>query len=385
MKPNNSLTVIGTINDVDIRSTANNKVRLNDIEIALNIPKKLSSSSFVRDNVDVEDAKMNGFLEIRKGRFGGTFVRRDQVTDYLEWLNENGFDCAGSIEAMIKPVASLLDDMEQVEEEDKKREKAVSTDLGVHIDNRLNGMPLDGDECHLMSSDDLLRHVNTARGGHGESAIRRNVFIARIKDELEGEHYKNRVVKNPNGTVSSVLMLSHDQCMVVSMRESKAVRRTVLAVINDLKAQQVEPTINVPQTYAEALRLAAGQAEEIERQQVLIEQAAPKVEFVDRYVESTGTKTFREVAKILDVTEVDFREYLDMDKVCYRVNGVLVPYSDKITAGYCEVKTGERNGHAWTQTRFTPKGIAWMASRIKKKKKKRRTGGLRPRSDLFDM
>lgn len=145
---------------------------------------------------------------------------------------------------------------------------------------------------------------------------------------------------------------------------------------------QPQPEFSIPQTYAEALRLAAGQAEEIERQQVLIESAKPKVEFVDRYVEATGSKTFREVAKILDVTEKDFRAYLTEDKVCYRVNGCLMPYSDRISAGYCEVKTGERNGHAWVQVRFTPKGITWIASRIKKK---RRTSSLRPRNDLFGM
>lgn len=382
MSTDKALTVIGTINDVDIRSTTTNRVRLNDLEVALNIPKKLASVNFIRDEVDTDDAIANGFLEIRKGRFGGTFVRRDHVVSYLEWLEENGFACDQNFEAMLKPVASLLDDADQLLHETNAVVSRKST-VGGSVDARSIEVPVDGDDC-LLNTDDLLCYVNTARADFGEPPIRRNVFIARVEDELEGDHYKKVVVKNPNGTTSHSLMLTRDQCMIVSMRESKSVRRKVLQIIESLStaSPETEPAFSIPQTYAEALRLAAGQAEEIERQQVLIESAKPKVEFVDRYVEATGSKTFREVAKILDVTEKDFRAYLTEDKVCYRVNGCLMPYSDRISAGYCEVKTGERNGHAWAQVRFTPKGITWIASRIKKK---RRTSSLRPRNDLFGM
>ncbi|UAW00998.1 hypothetical protein [Ralstonia phage RPZH3] len=44
------------------------------------------------------------------------------------------------------------------------------------------------------------------------------------------------------------------------------------------------PTFQVPTTLAGALRLAAEQAEAIERQQQLLEEQRPKVEFVERYV-----------------------------------------------------------------------------------------------------
>lgn len=91
--------------------------------------------------------------------------------------------------------------------------------------------------------------------------------------------------------------------------------------------------------------------------------AAPKVEFVDRYVENSGTMTFRQVAKLLKANERHLRQLLISGHVMYRLNGVMTPYQNHIDAGRFEVKTGtsERNNHAFAQARFTPKGVQWIA------------------------
>lgn len=56
----------------------------------------------------------------------------------------------------------------------------------------------------------------------------------------------------------------------------------------------------VPQTFAQALRLAAEQQEMIEAQQVLIEAQKPKVEFYDCVTGSDDTIDMAEVAKVLN-------------------------------------------------------------------------------------
>lgn len=82
--------------------------------------------------------------------------------------------------------------------------------------------------------------------------------MERCKDELDGEHYKVFAVTNPNGTVSEVLELNLDQCMLVAMRESKGVRRSVQA-----KLKERQPAaFAIPRTRAEALRLAADMDEQ---------------------------------------------------------------------------------------------------------------------------
>lgn len=88
--------------------------------------------------------------------------------------------------------------------------------------------------ARTMSSFDLLVLVNEARMQHGESEVRRADFTARCKDELDGEYYETFVVKNSRGPASEGLMLTKDQCLLVSMRESKAVRRVVVQKLNEL-------------------------------------------------------------------------------------------------------------------------------------------------------
>ena len=90
--------------------------------------------------------------------------------------------------------------------------------------------------------------------------------------------------------------------------------------------------------------------------------AAPKVEFVDRYVEATGLFTFREVAKLLKANEARFREFLIENKVMYYLGKKLTAYKNHEDAGRFAVKTDTaKNGHDYRQTFFTPKGVHWVA------------------------
>lgn len=91
--------------------------------------------------------------------------------------------------------------------------------------------------------------------------------------------------------------------------------------------------------------------------------AAPKAAFVDQYVETAGSMSFRQVAKLLNVNERQFRQMLLDKGVLYYLGGVLTPYSQHQEAGRFEVKTGtsETNGHAFSQARFTAKGVQWVA------------------------
>lgn len=213
-----------------------------------------------------------------------------------------------------------------------------------------------------MSSQDLLVLVNVARESAGENPIRHSDFYEKCADELDGEDYGISVVKNPNKTETFVIHMSADQCKLVAMRESKAVRRTVLDRLKELESPRA-PAFAIPTTLSGALRLAAEQAEQIEQQQVLIEQQRPAVEFVDNYVQSTGLMGFRQVAKLLQANERKFRQILLDKDICYYLGGSLTPKAPHITAGRFEVKTGtnEHNDHTFTQLKFTPKGVEWIS------------------------
>jgi phage antirepressor YoqD-like protein len=98
--------------------------------------------------------------------------------------------------------------------------------------------------------------------------------------------------------------------------------------------------------------------------------AAPKAEFVDRYVQSTGNLGFRQVAKLLKVKENEMREFLISNRVMYRLAGSLTPYAEHIDAGRFEVNAGMAEhgdtSHAYQQAKFTPKGVEWLAGELAK-------------------
>ena len=128
------------------------------------------------------------------------------------------------------------------------------------------------------------------------------------------------------------------------------------------------PQFQVPTTLAGALRLAAEQAETIEQQALAIVAAAPAVEFVAKYADSTGLKGFRQVCKLLAVKENVFREFLLDKKIMYRLGGEWMPHAAHLDTGRFVVKVGtsDATGYAFNSAKFTPKGINWVAGEYAK-------------------
>lgn len=104
-------------------------------------------------------------------------------------------------------------------------------------------------------------------------------------------------------------------------------------------------------------------AKEAEKAAMLqLEAAKPAVEFVERYVDASGSKGIREVAKLLRANEREFIAFLTDRQIMYRLGGRLTPYAPHLEAGRFEVKAGvAQNEHAYTTARFTAKGIQWIA------------------------
>ena len=109
-------------------------------------------------------------------------------------------------------------------------------------------------------------------------------------------------------------------------------------------------------------------ADEVEQKQAALlqlESAKPAVEFVERYVSAdSGSKGFRQVAKLLNANEREFRQFLFDKKIMYRLAGEWMPYGNHADAGRFEVKTGVAdNEHAFNSAKFTAKGINWIAGK----------------------
>ena len=110
---------------------------------------------------------------------------------------------------------------------------------------------------------------------------------------------------------------------------------------------------------------------ESEQQKLVLQQQleiqAPKVAFVDKYVAGNGNKTFRQVAKLLQIKEYKFREFLESNRIMYKLNGEWTAYQNHVDAKRFHVKTGvSDSGHTFNHALFTPKGIEWIAGELAK-------------------
>jgi phage antirepressor YoqD-like protein len=210
-----------------------------------------------------------------------------------------------------------------------------------------------------MSSLDLLETINLYRGRFQENEVRRSDFHNRVDDELEGEYYETFVVSNPRGPASKAYRLTRDQCALVAMRESKAVRRSALAELKKMDSPEL-PNFNDPVV---AARAWADAKESEQKALVELERAKPAVEFVDRYTDSTGLVSLTQAAKDLHFKPRQFTSALQRDGYLYRTGGALTPYQRYLDQGLFQMVVGERGGHGYSQTKVTTKGKAYFAQR----------------------
>ncbi|HAJ2723906.1 TPA: phage antirepressor Ant [Escherichia coli] len=224
-----------------------------------------------------------------------------------------------------------------------------------------------------IDSQTLLKMVNEARKLCSEKPVRNNDFIARVKDELEGETYEI-FVGQKNGAEIDIITMTYKQALRVAARESKAVRRSLIDKLEELQqASTASPVI--PQTLPEALRLAA----ELAEQKQLLEQkahqlnqqlvaAAPKVDFADRVSGAKGI-LIGNFAKVVGLKQNALFAWL-------RENGILiasggrknVPFQQYINAGYFTVKEVVLDDEDGYQIRLTPqltgKGQQWLTRKL---------------------
>lgn len=216
--------------------------------------------------------------------------------------------------------------------------------------NQLNNLVNTGEPT--MSSLEISELVES-RHDKVKQSIERLARRGVIKLPPMGE-VKNHL----NQTVSVYQINKRDSYVIVAQLSPEFTARLVD------RWQELESKQSlIPQSLPEALRLAADLAEQKQIAEQKLAIAAPKAEFVDRYVQATGLLGFREASKLLKVKENFFREFLLSKRIMYKLAGKLTPYSEHLDAGRFDVKTGENqiNGHAYTQVKFTPKGIQWIA------------------------
>lgn len=155
-------------------------------------------------------------------------------------------------------------------------------------------------------------------------------------------------------------LLDKNTVLTLLLGYDPVARMKVVKRWQELEAQQPAPA---QLTRMDILKLAMESEQARIQAETQLALAAPKAEYVDRYVAANGSMGFRQVAKLLNAKEPEFRAFLEDSKILYRLAGVLTPYQNHIEAGRFSIKTGvnQVNEHAFAHARFTPKGVQWIA------------------------
>lgn len=221
---------------------------------------------------------------------------------------------------------------------------------------------------HFSTSHDLLDKINELRVQEGQSPVRRNDFNNRIIDEIdEFIPYETFV---SYGKESKVYQLSKDQCMLIGMRESKGVRKSVLNWIKKLEANQLAlPDFNSP---VEAARAWADAKESEQKLLLEAKENAPKINFYNQVTDSKDAVDMASAAKVLNLKGIGRNKLFQIlrdNKVLQENNQ---PYQSQIDAGrfrVIESKFTKPNGdtHINIKTVVYQKGLDYILKLINKK------------------
>lgn len=229
-----------------------------------------------------------------------------------------------------------------------------------------------------MSSLELVDFISSQRA-QGEPELTHANFLAKVPKVLgEASHSFECNLPDGYGRPRRGYRFPKREACLMAMSYSYELQAKVFDRMTALEAQASPalPDFTNPaaaaRAWAEQYDLSLQLASENKTQAEALALAAPKVEYVNRYVASNGAMGFRQVAKLLKANEHEFRSWLQDQKIMYRLGGEWAAYQNHIDAGRFVVKSGvaSRNEHAFSRTMFTPKGFEWAAGEWGKHKAK---------------
>lgn len=135
---------------------------------------------------------------------------------------------------------------------------------------------------------------------------------------------------------------------------------------------QADGRVRIPANYAEALQVAADQAKESQRLQLLVDHQTPKVAAINRLAAAGGSICISDAAKHLQVSPNQLFAWLEAHRWIFHRGGSKrwTAYQPRITKGFMVHKVIELKPDAETgadraayQPLITPKGLTYLAEK----------------------
>lgn len=239
----------------------------------------------------------------------------------------------------------------------------MSIAIPFSFDNAIVRIVVRDDEPWFVAAD-----VSGVLGYRSANDMTRNLDEdekgTQIVRTLGGE--QEMVTINESGLYSAVLKSRKPE----AKRFKKWVTAEVLPSIRKTGRFEVVPQHAIPQTLAEALRLAADLADQKQVVEAKLLVAAPKADAFDLLATPNQSLCINDAAKFLQIAPKRFFSWLDANGWTYRrrINASRVGYQSKVDAGLIEHKVflvnRETGSMCRTQVRITQKGLARLAEKF---------------------
>ena len=172
-------------------------------------------------------------------------------------------------------------------------------------------------------------------------------------------------IKNEYGLTLEILLPKREVMILVSGYRID-LRAKIIDRLEELESQQ-KPTTKIPQSFSEALMLAA-------QLQAKKEQNAPKVEAFDRLATATeGAMNLTNAAKHLQMQPRAFNQFLFANGWIYKrtIGSAWIAYQDKLQRGYLEHKAhpvtqSDGTEKIYPQVLVTAKDLAKLSTMLNK-------------------
>ena len=231
-----------------------------------------------------------------------------------------------------------------------------------------------------LTSLELVEQINLFRKEEGkDNELLHKNLLAVIRDEFEEEIGQLKIqptyYRDQWNRQQPMFVLTLSQAKQVLVRESKFVRKHVIAYIEQLEAVVKKL---MPKTFIQALRAYADELEkneqlrlEVGQQRQVIGELQPKATYYDLILSSVDCLTVTQIAKDYGMSAKSLNQFLSDKKVQFKQSGTWLLYQNHADKGYTKSETVSityRNGEKGSKlnTKWTQKGRLFLYELLKR-------------------